>query len=212
MRHRIAGKQLTRTSQHRTAMFRNLAAALFEHGQIETTLPKAKAVQAMVEKLITLAKRPNRLHARRLLESRVNDRAVFAWVADPNVPDKRKESPYWDLPAAEDIEFNRYGELRKAPRLIQHILTKVAPLFADRPGGYTRIVKLGKHRLGDGADLVLLQLVGREDGPTISGGKSKRRQQADKRAAYASKLRKGAKETASAAASAAATSEEPQAE
>ena len=52
MRHRIHGKQLCRDSEHRTAMLRNLAAGLFEHGQIETTLPKAKAVQPFVEKIL----------------------------------------------------------------------------------------------------------------------------------------------------------------
>ena len=59
MRHRIYGKQLNRTSAHRRAMLRNLAAGLFEHGQIETTLPKAKAVQGFAEKLITMAKTRN---------------------------------------------------------------------------------------------------------------------------------------------------------
>ena len=53
MRHRIYGKQLNRTSAHRTAMMRNLAAGLFEHGQIETTMPKAKLVRGYAEKLIT---------------------------------------------------------------------------------------------------------------------------------------------------------------
>ena len=56
MRHRIYGKQLNRTSAHRKSMLRNLAAGLFEHGQIETTLPKAKAVQGFAEKLITQIK------------------------------------------------------------------------------------------------------------------------------------------------------------
>ena len=83
-----------------------------------------------------------------------------------------------------------YGDVRKSPRLIQHIMTKVAPLFADRNGGYTRIIKLGRHRLGDGGDIVLLQLVGAEDGPQISSGSSRRRKQADNRTEFAAKLRK----------------------
>jgi large subunit ribosomal protein L17 len=172
-------------------MLRNLAAGLFEHGQIETTLPKAKAVQRYVEKIITMAKTKN-LATRRELTSRLTDRKVFAWVADPNVKEGRKTSQFWDLPAASEIEFNRYGELRKAPRLIEHVLTKVAPLFAGRPGGYTRIVKLDKHRLGDASDLVLLQLVGKEEGPQVSGRKSTRRSIADRRTAFAAKIRKGA--------------------
>lgn len=190
MRHRVYGKHLSRDGDHRRAMIRNLAAGLFEHGQIETTLPKAKAVQPFIEKIITIAKKGT-YRARRRIEAKLNDRAIHSWVADPNVPDARKDNPYFDLPDQSDIEFNRYGEVRKAPRLVQHILTKVAPLFADRDGGYTRIVKLSKHRLGDGGDLVLLQLVGREEGPQIGGGRSRRREQADRRTAYYAKLRKG---------------------
>jgi large subunit ribosomal protein L17 len=192
MRHRIAGKQLSRTSEHRQAMLRNLAAGLFEHGEIETTLPKAKAVQPLVEKIITTAKQGG-LHARRQIEKKLNDRNIHAWVADTNVPESKKDNPYFDLPDAKDIEFNRYGELRKSPRLVQHILSKVAPLYEDRDGGYTRIVKLGKHRLGDGTDLVILQLVGREEGPEIGGGTSRRREKMNKRTAFAAKVGKSFK-------------------
>ncbi len=188
MRNRIFGKQLNRTSEHRTAMLRNLAAGLFEHGSIETTLPKAKAVQPFVEKLITLAKQGT-FHARRQIEAKLNDRKIHAWVADPNVPDSRKENAYFDLPDADDISFNRYGEVKKAPRLVQHLLTKIAPRFADRDGGYTRIVRTGRHRLGDGTDLVVLQLVGEESGSEVGGsGGSGRRRQADRREAYAASL------------------------
>ena len=191
MRHRISGKQLCLKSNHRRAMLRNLAAGLFEHGQIETTLPKAKAVQRYVEKLITMAKTRN-LANRRQITSKLTDRKVFAWVADPNVKESRKTSPFWSLPEQGEIEFNRYGEVRKAPRLIEHIFKIVAPLFKDRPGGYTRIVKLDKVRLGDATDLVLLQLVGKEDGPQVSGRKSTRRSIADRRTAFAAKVRKAA--------------------
>ncbi len=189
MRHRIGGRQLNRTSEHRRAMFRNLAAALFEHGEIQTTLPKAKAVQPFIERLITIAKRGD-FRARRLLEQRLNDRKIHSWVADPNVSESKKDNPYFDLPSESDIEFNRYGEVRKAPRLVQHVLTNVAPMFADRNGGYTRIVKLGTHRLGDGADLVILQFVGQEDGPEIGGAGSGRKRRANRRAEFASSLRK----------------------
>ncbi len=189
-------------------MFRNLAAGLFEHGRIETTLPKAKAVQPFVERIITIAKRGT-FTARRQIEAKLNDRMIHAWVADPNVPDDAKENRYWDLPDAGDIEFNRYGEVRKAPRLVQHILTKVAPLFEDRDGGYTRIVRTGNHRLGDGADIVVLELVGREDGPQIGGGTSGRREQANKRAAFAARLRKGGAAAEESASATAVAEEEP---
>ncbi|MDE0887878.1 MAG: 50S ribosomal protein L17 [Phycisphaerales bacterium] len=187
MRHRIYGKQLNRTSAHRTAMMRNMAAGLFEHGQIETTLPKAKAVQGFAEKLITIAKTKS-LHSRRQLESKINDRNIFAWADDPQVPEERKENAIFAAPDASEIKRNRFGDLKKSPRLIEHLLQKVAPMFEGRDGGYTRIVKLDKHRLGDGSDLVLVMLVGNEDGPQIGGGVSGRRRQADKRTAFAEKL------------------------
>ena len=187
MRHRIHGKQLCRDSEHRTAMLRNLAAGLFEHGQIETTLPKAKAVQPFVEKIITIAKRGN-FGARRHIEQLINDRKIHSWVADPNVPDSKKTNAHFNLPSEDAIEFNRFGEVRKAPRLVQHILTIVGPKFADRDGGYTRIVKIGKHRLGDGTDLVLLQLVGEEEGPQIGGGDSRRRMKKQRRRDFAAKV------------------------
>ncbi|MBM4105885.1 MAG: 50S ribosomal protein L17 [Phycisphaerae bacterium] len=188
MRHRVAGKQLNVQSNHRRAMLRNLAAGLFEHGRIETTMAKAKAVQPFVERLITIALKGN-LAARRRLVSRLTDRKVFAWVADPNVPDDRKTSSYFELPSASDVKFNRYGELKKSPRLVQHLLTRVAPMFRDRKGGYTRIVKLGTHRFGDGTDLVMLELVGKEEGPQIGGGgTSRRRTIAKGRTAYAAKV------------------------
>jgi large subunit ribosomal protein L17 len=189
MRHRVSGKKFSRDTEHRRAMLRNLAAGLFEHGEITTTLPKAKAVQPFVERIITIAKRGG-FRARRLITARLTDRRIHGWVADPNVPDARKDSPYFDLPQASEIEFNRYGELRKAPRLVRHVLTNVAPMFADRDGGFTRIVKLGRRRLGDGAELVMLQLVGREEGPEIGGGVSGRRRQADRRTAFAARFKK----------------------
>jgi len=184
MRHRIAGKQLNVNSNHRRAMLRNLAAGLFEHGRIETTMAKAKAVQPFVERLITLALKGD-LSARRRLVSRLTDRRIFAWVADPNVPDERKSSRYFELPDASAVKFNRYGELKKSPRLVQHLLATVAPMYRDRAGGYTRIIKLGKHRLGDASDLVMLELVGKEEGPQVRGQSSRRRKIAEGRTAFA---------------------------
>jgi len=169
MRHRKAGHKLGRSEAHRRATLRNLAAGLFEHGQITTTIPKAKAVQPFAEKLITLARRGD-LHSRRLVISRLRDRVM----ADDE-----------DL-----VERNRYGELRKGPKLVKHLFDEVAPRFADRPGGYTRIIKLGTKRVGDNAELCVLQLVGDEDGPEIGGRLSVRRRIADGRAAYAKRAMK----------------------
>lgn len=72
MRHGVAQKKLNRTASHRTAMLANMAASLIKHEQIVTTLPKAKALRPVVEKLVTLAKRGD-LHARRLVISRLRD-------------------------------------------------------------------------------------------------------------------------------------------
>lgn len=202
MRHRKSGYKLNRTTAHRQAMLRNMAASLFEHGQITTTLPKAKALQPFVEKIITRAK-TNTLHSRRLVESMLGgDRNAFAWSYIPkDATDAEKEAieekrdfveGFFDIPPVEAVERNRYGELRKAPKLIRHIFENVAPRFEDRNGGYTRIVKLGRHRVGDAAELVLIQFVGNEEGPEIGGKPSTRRRQADRRTAYAAKVRKAA--------------------
>lgn len=200
MRHRKAGYKLGRTTAHRTATLRNLAAGLFEHGQITTTIPRAKAVQPMVEKIITLAKRGD-LHARRLVASKLGgNRRGFDWLyVAKNATDAEKEhverlreftSGFFPLPDSSKVERNRYGELRKAPSVVKHIFENVAPKFADRAGGYTRIVKLGRHRIGDGGELCVIQLVGNEEGPEIGGKPSTRRRIADKRTAFAAKLRK----------------------
>jgi large subunit ribosomal protein L17 len=81
MRHGVALKKLNRTASHRTAMFANMAAALIKHEQIVTTLPKAKALRPVVEKLVTLAKRGD-LHARRLAASRIRDEDITKKLFD----------------------------------------------------------------------------------------------------------------------------------
>ncbi len=169
MRHRKAGFKLGRTTAHRKSTLRNLAAGLFEHGQIRTTVQRAKAVQPYAERLITLAKRGD-LHSRRLVASRLQDRIMTG-----------DES---------QLERNRYGELRKGPKLVKHLFEEIAPRYQDRPGGYTRIIKLDERRKGDGGELCVLQLVGDEEGPEIGGRLSMRRRAADGRTEFAAKLRK----------------------
>ncbi|HYD02201.1 MAG TPA: 50S ribosomal protein L17 [Phycisphaerales bacterium] len=203
MRHRKAGSKLGRTSSHRLATLRNLAASVFEHGQIVTTLPRAKAVQPFVEKVVTKAK-VGTLHARRQVIATMGwDRTAFEWMYLPKnateeekaaVNERRERSAkFFDMPESSEVERNRYGELRKAPKLVKHIFEHVAPRFKDRNGGYTRIVKLGKHRIGDGGELVVLQFVGAEEGPEIGGRRSGRRTTADRRTAYAKKAMEAAK-------------------
>jgi large subunit ribosomal protein L17 len=200
MRHRRGGYRLGRTTAHRLSTLRNIAWGLFQHGQVVTTIPKAKAVQPMVEKIVTLAKRGD-LAARRMVIAKLGgDKWAFDWMyVAKGATDEEKAavtalrdraSKYFNIPESEGVERNRYGELRKAPKLVRHIFTNVGPRFKDRSGGYTRIVKLGKHRIGDGSELCLIQFVGAEEGPEIGGKPSTRRRIADKRTAFAAKLRK----------------------
>lgn len=210
MRHRKAGYKLNRTASHRQAMLRNMAASLFEHGQIVTTIPKAKALQPFVEKIVTKARKGD-LHSRRQVISMLGaDRRAFAWMYLPTNPSdaereqvsklRERAEGFFDIPDSGEVERNRYGELRKAPKLVKHIFENVAPRFSDRPGGYTRIVKLGYRRLGDATPLCVIQFVGNEEGPEIGGKPSGRRRQADRRTAYAAKVRKAAPAAAAAGA------------
>lgn len=175
MRHRIAGSKLGRNTPHRRATFRNLAAAVLQHGQITTTIHKAKAVQPFVDKLVTLGKRGD-LHARRRAIALLQDRKLVT-------VDKQTGDPVYE-------EREDGGD----KTLIQKLFNEIGPAYADRTGGYTRIVKLDRHRIGDGADLVVLQLVSEEDeGPNVSGRFSRRRQKQIGRTNYAAQLRRGGK-------------------
>lgn len=135
MRHRIAGKILNRTSSHRIAMRRNLACSLFEHETISTTIQKAKDVRSFVEKLITLSKKGDLAARRRAIALLGGNRAIL-----------------------EEID----GEMTKSGTVVGKLFSELGPRYLDRPGGYTRIVKLAKRRLGDNGKVVLLQLVGDE--------------------------------------------------
>jgi large subunit ribosomal protein L17 len=124
MRHKVAGKRLGRSPDHRKALRRNLINELFHHERIKTTEAKARAIRGEAEKMITIAKRgiahPEKsraVHARRLLLARLNNREIVAKVFD-----------------------------------------ELAPRYAERPGGYTRMYKLGL-RNGDRAKMALLELV-----------------------------------------------------
>ena len=180
MRHRVAGYKLNRDSEHRIADRRNAAISLFTHGQITTTIPKAKSLKPFVEKLITLARKDNLANRRRVIQAIGNP-----FLIDRDLKDfDRKELKN------EGIIVNKYHELKKAPRVVAKLFTEIGPEMAERQGGYTRIIKLGTHRVGDAADLCILQLVGNEEGPQVSGDYSRRRQKANRRMEFAAKLRK----------------------
>ena len=136
MRHRVAGRKLNRDSEHRLAMRRNLVSSLFEHERISTTLEKAKEVQSFAEKLITLAKKGD-LAARRRAISLLGNRSIIA--DEENGPVKKGS-------------------------VVGRLFSEIGPRYLDRPGGYTRIIKLAMNRLGDNGRVVLLQLVQDEGG------------------------------------------------
>ena len=136
MRHRVAGRRLSRTSEHRLAMRRNLVASLFEHETISTTIEKAKEVKAFAEKLITLAKKGT-LSARRRAIAMLGNRDIISF---------------------EDGKAVRKGTV------IGKLFSELGPRYLDRPGGYTRIIRLSLRRLGDNSRLVLLQLIGQDEG------------------------------------------------
>jgi large subunit ribosomal protein L17 len=133
MRHRVAGRKLQRTSSHRTALFRNMAAALIKHEQITTTLAKAKELRPYTEKLITLAKKGG-LSNRRLAHARLLDDTQLVKLFDV-----------------------------------------LAPRYAERPGGYIRIIKAGL-RASDAASMAIIELVDRDFAakghppPPVQGG------------------------------------------
>jgi large subunit ribosomal protein L17 len=119
MRHGVAHRKLNRTASHRRAMFANMAASLIEHEQIVTTLPKAKELKPIMDKLITLAKRGD-LHSRRQAISKIRN-------------------------------TDQVGKLFET----------LGPRYAERSGGYTRVLKAG-FRHGDNAPMAVIELVDRD--------------------------------------------------
>ncbi len=180
MRHNVYGRKLGRKTNHRIAMWRNMAVSLFTHGQITTTVPKAKSLRPFVEKLITAAKKGDLASRRRVIAALGGDKPMIVEEDHP------------------DVERNKYGEIIKSPKVVKHLFDEIAPKYADRSGGYTRIIRLGTHRVGDGSDLCVIQLISEEDtGPQVAGQHSRRREKANRRMERAAALRKGAAAAAS---------------
>lgn len=152
-------------------MRRNLAQSLFEHGQIRTTLIKAKEVRSFVEKLITLA-RKDTLEARRRVQVLMADRSIIPaehQEAYDNMSDYdrlrvlRNRSGKKNRTGAVPVKYNKKKYTFVASTVSHKLVTEIAPKFKDRPGGYTRIIRLPLRRIGDGGDLAVLQLVGTEE-------------------------------------------------
>lgn len=171
MRHRLSGRGLTRTSSHNIAMRRNLAQSLFEHGQIRTTLPKAKEVRRFVERLITIAREPS-LIARQRVISMLSDRAVIP-AEHQDAYDGMGRANRQKVMTSRSGRRHRTGSVpaaynkKKFPfvatSIVHRLMTEVAPRYKDRPGGYTRIIRLADHRIGDNGETAILQLVGTEE-------------------------------------------------
>ncbi|MCL4803238.1 MAG: 50S ribosomal protein L17 [Anaerolineae bacterium] len=139
MRHKVHGRKLNRDTAHRNALRRNLVADLLVFEKITTTEAKARTIRPAAEKMITLAKRglsssseqpASSIHARRLAAARL--------------PNSRTQE-------GEDGSFEEVDVVRK-------LFEEIAPRYANRPGGYTRMVKIGR-RPGDNADMAVVMLV-----------------------------------------------------
>lgn len=138
MRHKVHGRRLGRDKGHRSALRKNMIADLICHEQITTTEAKARMLRPAAEKMITLAKRglanpEKEVNARRLAASRL-----------PHYRAVEDEDGY-----IEDVD------------VVKKLFNEIAPRYEERPGGYTRMIKIGK-RPGDNADMAILMLVEEE--------------------------------------------------
>ena len=135
MRHGVAHRKLGRVTEHRIALLRNQAQALLRHERIETTLPKAKELRPYVERLISVAKR--------------------SLVGQGTDEEKRLRRMTAERLVARDVADKK---------VVAKLFDTLAPRFVERPGGYTRVFKLG-HRRGDAAEVAQIELVGSEFDP-----------------------------------------------
>jgi large subunit ribosomal protein L17 len=147
-----------------------MVASLFQHETISTTIEKAKEVKPFAEKLITLAKKGTLQNRRRAISMLGN----------------------------RDIVDNVEGEAVRKGTVVGKLFSEIGPRYLDRPGGYTRIVRLSLRRLGDNGQLVLLQLVGSDEKPekqakTTDKKRSGRKSQKTKQAQETAELKKPVK-------------------
>ena len=160
MRHRKAGRTLGRTSGQRKNLYRSLVTALLLHERVQTTEAKARAIRRHAEKLITLSRRGQ---TERILElARANDQTALAQL----VQTKRAEKLLAADPDALEqtvramgVSARRLAAARlNGPVAVRKLFDELGPRYMERPGGYTRILKLG-YRKGDAAPMALIELV-----------------------------------------------------
>lgn len=174
MRHKVAGRTLNRNASHRKAMFRNMAASLIKtlrdtegaennakvHGRITTTIPKAKELRPFIEKLITLAKK-GIIHDKNVAQfSTSAERNSAEWKAWKE-SDRYQKWLHASAPANE-ARRRAFAALRDK-KAVEILFADLAPKFADREGGYTRILKLAKFRIGDATRHAFIEFVGEND-------------------------------------------------
>lgn len=169
MRHNVAGKRLGRSTKQRKGLRRNLINQLFQHEKIKTTEAKAKAVKGQAEKIITLAR--NRGDANRLIEMAEDGKGDDLRLIVTDAQANRLLGLAGDGDNA-GLEREARAIAVHAQRLVarditnrdilQKLFQDIAPRYVNRPGGYTRIVRLGQ-RKGDAAEMVQLSLVEGEE-------------------------------------------------
>ena len=160
MRHRRAGRQLSRNATHRLALFRNLSRAIITHESITTTVPKAKELRPFIEKLITLAKKA----------AAANDGTPAGRIQALHY---RRQAIQWLGPMAGTGVWDKVNELVDGnDTVLKKLFNVLGPRFVTRPGGYTRILKLHKRRLGDAGEQALIEFM-KEGEEKVTGSTTK---------------------------------------
>ncbi len=174
MRHRMSGRKLGRNASHRKAMFRNMAASLIKTvrvdegdpqrakvpGRIVTTVPKAKELRPFVEKLVTLAKNASAHESAAAEFASDAEKGTDAWKAWRSSDKWQK----WSQTIAPAVALRRRAfSMLRDQDAVSILFDELAERFADRSGGYTRIVKLPNVRLGDAGAQALIEFVGERD-------------------------------------------------
>ena len=160
MRHRKAGRTLGRTSGQRKNLYRSLVTALLLQERVQTTEAKARAIRRHAEKLITLSRRGQ---MERILElARANDQDALAKLIQTKRAEKLLAADPDQLEQtvrAMGVRARRLAAGRlNGPAAVRKLFDELGPRYVERPGGYTRILKLG-YRKGDAAPMALIELV-----------------------------------------------------
>lgn len=174
MRHLVAGRKLGRNASHRKAMFRNMAVSLIKTvriqegelgqpkvaGRIVTTVPKAKELRPMIEKLITLARKARKITLDAAQYQTDADRGSDAWKAWRD----SEKGKNWVKATSPALTMRRraFADLRDESA-VEILFEDLAARFQDRTGGYTRVVRLARVRLGDAGEQALIEFVGTND-------------------------------------------------